>query len=74
MNGLNFAIQPETREYADCLLPFGLLYCCIQNLDITNEKKEVLKTRINDVFSSINSDNENGAPFNLTPEEFVALK
>ena len=44
--GLNFAIPPKTLEYADYLLPFELLHRNIHNLDITNEKKEVLKTRI----------------------------
>ena len=36
--GLNFAVPPKTLEYADCLLPFGLLYRDIQNLVITEEK------------------------------------
>ena len=73
--GLNFAIPPKTLEYADYLLPFELLYCDIQNLDITNEKKEVLKTRIKDcAFSSFYSYIENGAPLNLPSEEFAALK
>ena len=72
---MNFAIPPKTLEYADYLLPFGLLYHDVHNLDITNEKKEVLKTRIKDcAFSSFNSNNENGAPLNLTPEELTALK
>ena len=73
--GLNFAIPPKTPEYAAYLLPFELLYRDIHNLDITNEKNKVLKTRIKDcAFSSFNSYNENGAPLNLTPEEFTALK
>ena len=47
----------------------------MHNLDITNEEKEILKTRITDcAFSSFNSSNENSAPINLTPEEFAALK
>ena len=73
--GLNFPIPPKTLEYADYLLPFELLYRDIHNLDSTNEKKEVLKTRIKDcAFSSLNSYNENSPPLNLTPEEFAALK
>ena len=73
--GLNVAISPKTLECADYLLPFELLYREIHNLDITNEKKEVLKTRIKDfAYSSFNSYNEKGALLNLTPEEFVALK
>ena len=73
--GLNFAIPPTTLEYADYLLPFELLYHDIHNLDITMEKKEVLKTRIKDcTFSSFSSYTENGTPLNLTPEKFAALK
>ena len=73
--GLNFAIPPKTLKYADYLLPFELLYRAIHNLDITNEKKEVLKPRIKDcTFSSFNSYNENDEPLNLTPEELAALK
>ena len=73
--GLNFAIPPKTLEYVDCLLSFELLYGVIHNLDITNEKKEILKTRIKDcAFCSFNSYKENGAPLYLTPEEFAALK
>ena len=65
----------KTLEYADYLLLFELLYCDIHNLGIANEKKEVLKTRIKDcAFSLFNSYNENGAPLNLTTEEFAALK
>ena len=72
---MNFSILPKTLEYADYLLPFELLYHAIHNLDITKEKKEVLKTRIKDCpFSLFNSCNENGAPLNLTSEEFAALK
>ena len=38
-------------------------------------KNKILKTRIKDcAFSSFNSYNENGAPLNLTSEEFAALK
>ena len=73
--GLHFAIPPKTLEYADYLLPFELLYRDIYNLDITNEKKEVLKTRIKGcAFSSFNSYNKHRAPLNLTPEEFAGLK
>ena len=71
--GLNFAIPPKTLEYADLLPPFILLYRDTHNLDITNEKTEVLKTRIKDcACSSFNTYNENGAP--LIPKEFAALK
>ena len=64
--GLNFAIPSKTLEYVDYLLPFELL---------CRNTKEVLKTRIKDcAFSSFNSCNENGAPLNLTTEEFAVLK
>ena len=73
--GLNLAIPTKTLEYADYLLPFELRYRNIHNVDITNGKKEVLKTRIkNCAFSSFNSYNKNGAPLNLTPEAFAALE
>ena len=63
------------RVWISLLRSFELLCRDIHNLDITNEKKEVLKTKIKDcAFSSFNSYNENGAPLNLTPEEFAALK
>ena len=72
---LNFAIPPKKLEYADYLLLFEILYRDIHDLDITNEKKEVLKSRIKDcAFSSFNSYNENDAPLYITPEEFAALK
>ena len=72
---MNFAVPHKTLGYADYLLSFYLLYHDIHNLDITNEKKDVLRTRIKDcVSSSFNSYNENGLPLNLTPEEFAASK
>ena len=55
------------------LLKF-LIYRDIHNLDITNENKEVLKTRIKDcAFSSFCWFNDNGAPLNLSPEELAPL-
>ena len=63
---MNFAVPSKTLEYVDYLLPFELL---------CRDTKEVLKTRIKDcAFSSFNSCNENGAPLNLTTEEFAVLK
>ena len=63
--GLNFTIPPKILEYTDYLLPFELLYHDIHNLDITNENKEVLKTRTKDcAFSSFNSYDENCATLN----------
>ena len=73
--GLKFTIPPKKLEYSDYLFPFELLYLDIHNLNIINKKKKVLKPRIKDyAFSSFKSYNENGAPLNLTPEEFAALR
>ena len=73
--GLNFGIPPTTLEYADYLLPFELLSRDIHNVDISNVKKEVLKTRIKHcAFFSFNSYNQNEIPLNLTPGKFEALK
>ena len=73
--GLNFAIPPDKLEYADFLLPFELLYRDIQNLDFTDQKKQLLKARIKDsALSSFISYNKNSAPSNLTKEEFASLK
>ena len=73
--GLNFAIPPDRLEYVDILLPFELLYRNIQNLDVTDQKKQLLKGRIKDsALSSFISYNKNSAPLNLTKEEFASLK
>ena len=73
--GLNFAIPPDKLEYSDFLLPFELLYRDIQNLDVTDQKKQVLKARIKDsAVSSFSSYNKNNAALNLIKEEFTSLK
>ena len=73
--GLNFAITSDKLEYADFLLPFELLYRDMQNLDVTDQKKQLLKARIKDsALSSYISYNKNSAPLNLTKEEFASLK
>ena len=73
--GLNFAIPPDKLESSDFLLPFELLYCDIQNLDVTDQKKQLLKARIKDsALSSFSSYNKNSAALNLTKEEFASLK
>ena len=46
--GLNFAIPPENLEYSEFLLPFELLYRDIQNLDVIDQNKQLLKGRIKD--------------------------
>ena len=63
--GLNFAILPDKLEYFDFLLPFELLYRDIQNLDVTDQKKQLLKARIKDsALSSFSSYNKNFAVLN----------
>ena len=47
-NGLNFAIPPDKLDYSGFLLPFELLYYDIQNLEVTDQKKQLLKARIKD--------------------------
>ena len=72
---LIFAISPKILEYADYLLPFELLYRDMHNIDITNEKKEISKTRIKDcAFSLLNSYNENGGPFRFNSIRFRSIK
>ena len=61
-------------EYSDFLLRFELLYRDIQNVDVTDQKKQFLRVRIKDTFSSFNSYNKNSGPLNLTKEEFASLE
>ena len=61
-------------EYSDFLLRFELLYRDIQNVDVTDQKKQFLRVRIKDTFSSFNSYNKNSGPLNLTIEEFASLE
>ena len=51
----NFAIPPDKLEFPDFLFPFELLYHDIQNLDVANQNKQLLKVRIKDTLSSFNS-------------------
>ena len=44
--GLNFATPSDELEYSDFLLRFELLYREIQNLDVTHQKKQLLKARV----------------------------
>ena len=46
--GLNFAIPPDKLEFSDFLFPFELLYYDIQNLDVADQNKQLLKVRIKD--------------------------
>ena len=45
---LNFAIPPDKLKYFNFLLPFELFSRDIQNLDVTGQKKQLLKARIKD--------------------------
>ena len=73
--GLNFAIPPDKLEYSGLLLPFEILYRGIQNFVVAGQKKQLLKTRINDsALSSFNSYNKNSLPLNLTKKVFASLK
>ena len=49
-----------------CLLPFELRYRDIQNLDVTEQKKQLLKAIIKDIALSFNSHNKGSATLNLT--------
>ena len=49
-----------------CLLPFELRYRDIQNLDVTEQKKQLLKAIIKDTALSFNSHNKGSATLNLT--------
>ena len=71
---LNVAIPPDKLEYLNFLFPFELLYRDIQNLEVTDQEKQLLKPRVKDsALSSFNSYNKNSAPLNLTREEFALL-
>ena len=73
--GLNFAIPPNKLQYSDFLLPFELLYRDIQNLDVTDQKNQVLKATVKDsAVSSFSSYNKNSAALNLIKDEFASLK
>ena len=72
---LNFANPPDKLEYSDFVLPFELLYCDIQNLDVTNQRRQLLKARTKDgALSLFSSYNKNSAALNLANEEFASLK
>ena len=49
-----------------CLLPFELRYRDIQNLDVTEQKKQLLKAIIKNIALSFNSHNKGSATLNLT--------
>ena len=73
--GLNFAIPPDKLEYLDYLLPFKLLYSDIKDLDLPDEKTNLLKAETKDyALSSFKLYNEKGAVSSLNKDENVALK
>ena len=57
------------------MLPLQPLYRDIQNLEVIDQKKQLLKARIKvSALSSFNSTNKNSAPLNLTKEKLASLK
>ena len=66
---MDLKIPPDKLKYSDFLLPFEPLYRDIQNLDVIDQKKQLLKARIKDsTLSSFSSYNKNSAALNLTKE------
>ena len=71
---LNFAIAPKNIEYADCLLPFELLFRDIKSDIHSSTDFELIKTRLKDIaLSSYQKYNSNISPSNLSKEEFEAF-
>ena len=65
----------DKLEYSDFLPPFEPLYSDIQNLEVTDQWKQLLKARIEDSpLSSFNSYNKNSAPLNLFYGRICVLK
>ena len=57
----------DKLEYSNFLPPFEPLYSDIQNLEVIDQKKQLLKARIKDsALSSFNSYNKNSVPLNLS--------
>ena len=73
--GLNFAVPPDKLEYSDFLLPFEFLYRDIKDLDLPNEKTNILKAKITDCgLSSFKLYNKKGIVSSLNKDEVFALK
>ena len=72
--GLNSMIPPTNINYADCMLPFELLYRDVEFLEVSNLDKEFVKSTLRD--SAFSSYNDTGKTFekNLPKAEFDALK
>ena len=76
--GLNLAISPNKLEYLDYLLSFDIIviwYRDIKDLDLPNEKTNILKAKIKDcALPSFKLDDEKSAGSNLNRNEVFALK
>ena len=76
--GLNLAIPPNKLEYLDYLLSFDIIviwYRDIKDLDLPNEKTNILKAKIKEcALSSFKLDDEKSAGSNLNRNEVFTLK
>ena len=59
--GLNSMTPPKNINYADCMLPFELLYRDVEFLEVSNLDKEFVKSRLRD--SAFSSNNDTGKTF-----------
>ena len=71
---LNFAIPPKNTNYADCMLPFELLYRDVDLLEISNLDKEFIKIRIRASAFSSYKDTGKTVEKNLPKAKFDAFK
>ena len=72
--GLKFALSPNKLEYSDYMLPFELLFRDIKTNDISNQKSNSIKSKIQDTaFSSFDSFKTFKPKSNLTDPEIKAL-
>ena len=72
--GLNSAIPPENINYADCVLPFKLLYWDVDSLEDSNLDKEFIKSKPRDSDFSLYKDTVKNLEKNLPKVEFDVLK
>ena len=72
--GLNFAIPPKNINDADYMIPFELLYCDFDSLEVSNLDKEFIKSRLRDSAFSLYKDISKTFEKNSPKSEFDALK
>ena len=72
--GLNFALLPKDINYADCLLPFELLYRDINSLRISNFDLDCIKAQLRDSAFSSYKETSKFMEKNLPKAEFDALQ